>query len=190
MTDAIVVSLRHRMLGILVCSGAENNAYQLLAMKYTSYTWTSAAGWATPRVETSGRLRYSPPEAVADLSLLPHPPQLTTVTSAADIWSIGVIAFELLTHERVFSPDATDEEVIWTLHGHRLPWETAVQGHAERCQKLRGLKSAVLACLSRDASRRPTAAALLASFGRMFDSMKTQGTFASSKLARDRSHTW
>jgi serine/threonine protein kinase len=136
-----------------------------------------------PRVNSSGRLRYSPPEAVADPSQPLHPPQLTAVTSAADIWAIGVIAFELLTHERVFSTAEADEEIFGALHGHRLPWEAAVEGHVERCQKLRGLKSPVLACLSRDASRRPTAAALLASFGCMFDSMKTQGTVGSSKLA-------
>jgi hypothetical protein len=100
-----------------------------------------------------------------------------------------VIAFELLTHERVFSTATTDEEIISALHGHRLPWEAAVQGHVERCQQLRGLKSAVLACLSRDASRRPTAAALLASFGRMFDSMKTQSSVGSSKQAPDRSRS-
>jgi serine/threonine protein kinase len=128
-------------------------------------------------VKHSGWLRYCAPEAVANpsLQLIQQPP--TTVSSAVDIWAIGVIAFELLTNTRVFSPAATDEEIMAALRGRSLPWEVGAEGHAECCEKLRGLKRAVLACLDREPSRRPTAASLLSSWEHIFDSMKTQGTF-------------
>jgi serine/threonine protein kinase len=136
----------------------------------------SVAGSVVPLVKQSGRLRYCAPESVPDpfLPLNQQPP--STVTGAADIWSIGVIAFELLTNERAFSPNATDEEIIASLWGHALPWE-AGSGREERCEKLRGLKRAVLACLDRDVYKRPSAAAMLSSLEHMFDSMRTQGTF-------------
>jgi serine/threonine protein kinase len=136
----------------------------------------SVAGSAVPLVKQLGRLRYCAPETVPDPSLPLNQQPPTTVTGAADIWSIGVIAFELLTNERVFSASATDEDIIASLRGHALPWEAGA-GREERYEKLRGLKRAVLACLDRDVSKRPSAAALLASLEHMFDSMKTQGTF-------------
>jgi serine/threonine protein kinase len=131
-------------------------------------------------VENSSRLRYCAPEIAIDPSK-PLPP--TTVTSAADMWGIGVIAFELLTNERVFPTEASDAEIISALRGHALPWEAAAPGREGRCEKLRGLKRAVLACLDRDPSRRPTAESLLASWEHMYDSMKTLSTVEATRAA-------
>ena len=126
-----------------------------------------------------GRLRYCAPEVVADPSLPLEQQPSTVVTRAADIWAVGVIAFELLTQERVFPPEATVEDVVCALRGAGLPWERG----AVRCARLRGLRGAVLACLARDPARRPSAAALLASWEHLFDSMKTNGTFATTRTA-------
>ena len=96
---------------------------------------------------------------------------------------MGVIAFELLTQERVFPLEATDEDVVSAVQGRRLPWEAGVAGQAARCTKLRGLRGAVLACLEREAGRRPSAGALLASWEHVFDSMKTRGTFDNTRTS-------
>lgn len=125
----------------------------------------------------TSRLRYCAPEVLADpaLPLEQQPPR--AVSGAVDIWAIGVIAFELLGKERVFPPEATDETIIAALRGQALPWAAGVDRQAERCQKLRGLKRVVLACLERDESKFPSAEALLSSWEHVFDNMKTQGTF-------------
>lgn len=138
------------------------------------------AGSAAPPVNYANRLRYCAPEAVADaaLPLEQQPPVL--VDCAADIWAIGVIAFELLTEERIFPPEATAEDMMGELRGRGLPWEAGVSGQANRRKKLCGLKRTVMACLERDASKRPSAQSLLSSWETSFDTMKTQGTFDSS----------
>lgn len=129
----------------------------------------------------TNRLRYCAPELLADPAqpLVHQPP--VAVSGAADIWAVGVIAFELLTNERVFASDTTDAEIVAALRGNALPWEAGVPGQEERCSKLRGLRRAVLACLSRDVYSRPNATALLSSWEYMFDSMKTSGTFDSTR---------
>ena len=69
-----------------------------------------------------------------------------------DIWAIGVIAFELLTGERVFpvvaaeSQEACDERVKAGIAGRLpLPWEPKAEGCSERLAKMRGLKRTVRA---------------------------------------------
>ena len=125
----------------------------------------------------ASRLRYCASEAVADPAQAPEQQPPRTVGAAEDIWAIGAIAFELLTQERVFPPDATDDSMMGALRGGTLPWEAGVAGQAARCERLRGLRRAVLACLERDAAKRPSAESLLSSWESVFDSMKTQGTF-------------
>ena len=122
------------------------------------------------------------PEALADPSLPLEQQPPAAVSRAADIWAMGVIAFELLTQERVFPPEATDEDV-GALRGRGLPWEVSVAGQVARCTKLRGLRGAVLACLEREAARQPSAGALLASWEHVFDSMKTRGTFDNTRTS-------
>ena len=139
-----------------------------------------SAASAAPAVRNTWRLRYCAPEAVADPAFAQDQQPPRPVRGAADIWAIGVIAFELLTQERVFPPEATDESIMGVLRGRALPWEAGVEGQTERCGRLRGLRRAVMACLERDPLKRPSAESLLSSWEHVFDSMKTQGTFAAS----------
>ena len=101
--------------------------------------------------------------------------------SAVDIWSIGVIAFELLTGERAFPRHSVgadaDQAVQDAIAGRTLlPWEGPSADTAERLKKLRGLRRTVLRCLDRDPAKRPTALSLLSSWDHTFDNMQTRGT--------------
>ena len=92
-------------------------------------------------------LKYAAPETIAALEA---GCRTIHVDAAVDIWAIGVIAFELLTGERVFpvrageSQEACDERVKAGIAGRLpLPWEPNSEGKDERLLKMRGLKRTV-----------------------------------------------
>lgn len=129
-------------------------------------------------------LKYSPPEVAVAIEAGSKSIQ---VDSAIDIWAVGVIAFELLTGERVFNhvgvdPASARLEILAALAGrHQLPWERA--DAAQRLSKLRGLRRTVMRCLSRHPSQRPSARALVQSWEKTFDNMllRDTNTFTKSK---------
>lgn len=109
----------------------------------------------------------------------------TTVRAdaAVDVWALGIVAFELLTRSRVFAPfEAPAGAIMDALAGRReLPWEGPQRG--ELLRELRGLRRSVLACLDRDAARRPSSAAVLGSWHGLFE-RHTGGTRAEFAEAR------
>ena len=103
---------------------------------------------------------------------------------AADIWALGLLAFELLINERVFPPDTAPETIrAALLGGAPLPWEAGAEGAKERWQKLRGLRRVVLSCLARDPDARPSTNSLMQSWMHVFDVEQTGGTFAPAAVA-------
>jgi serine/threonine protein kinase len=101
------------------------------------------------------------------------------VSAEADVWGIGIIAWELLTSERVFPPGLEAAAVIETLLGDRqLPWEAAVR----LVPRLRVLRRSVLMCLSRKPRERPTSRELLGAWNGVFESLTgtTRDAFAGS----------
>ena len=104
------------------------------------------------------------------------------MSGAADIWAVGVIAFELLTGERAFPTHdmsaAESESIAQEAIAGRalLPWEGPTEAVQQRLGKLRGLKRTVMRCLDRRPANRPTAAALASSWDHTFDHMQTRGT--------------
>lgn len=189
-------------------------------------------------VDTSNvdRLMYSPPETLLPTTPLglvsnPAPHPQVHVSPAADMWAVGVIAYELLTNERIFAPDTSAREILSAILGANygavnentatssskgtmsdttrttstsatsrgaaggvsvrggLPWEAHVRGSEERNARLRGLRGLVLACLERDETKRPTSEQLIAALEHAFDSMFTQGTFATRGRDATRAHT-
>ena len=108
---------------------------------------------------------YSSPEVA-----LAREAGATTVeaSEAADMWALGLISFELLTGSPVLSGAMMERETMTDLLCGRLPlpWE-------ER-RSLAGLKSAVMACLQRDPTRRPSAAGVRQSWRRLFEQQFTE----------------
>ena len=130
---------------------------------------TLHAGDSKPLAYT---LNYAPPEVVrakerGDTHLV--------VAEAADVWALGLIAFELLVGVQAFEM-MTTTDIVEGLCGRRpLLWEEAGPDAAARLAKLGVLKRTVLACLQRDPSRRPTAGDLRWSWERMFQQQTATG---------------
>jgi serine/threonine protein kinase len=97
------------------------------------------------------------------------------VSEAADMWALGVIAFELLTGQRTFPFGTTKHQVFDQISGRSpLPWEDPA-GYTQRAAALRGLRRSVMLCLSRDPAQRPSAERLLVAWNHMFDSFSSVG---------------
>lgn len=101
-----------------------------------------------------------------------------TVDAATDVWSLGLIAFELLTGERVFGPQTTADEIRAAISGRTpMPWEDPERAPA-LLRKLRILRRTVMQCLSRDAAARPSAAEVLGAWNGLFESATASASAA------------
>jgi serine/threonine protein kinase len=112
------------------------------------------------------------------------------VHPSTDIWSLGVLAFELLSHVRdpnrarspspgveprspqrivsVYGPDGSGSgshpgRREWPLADF-LPWEGMSEAAEEARQQLGLLRRVVLDCVNRDCAQRPSAEKVLAAF--------------------------
>ncbi|KAK3268131.1 hypothetical protein CYMTET_23350, partial [Cymbomonas tetramitiformis] len=122
-------------------------------------------------------LRYAAPEVIR-AALEGH--EVAAREPAADLWSAGVMMFELYTGRRLFGEEVADEEVVKQLYGTA---ELAVKGLA-MCE----VGAARLICdklLVKEASERWPAEKVLSSsfFKRMDDTTKMSS--ASRELAKD-----
>jgi serine/threonine protein kinase len=99
-------------------------------------------------------LAYAPPEVVLAVEAGRH----VTVAPEHDMWALGVIVFECVTRTRVC---ISVEKIQSCAHGwSTYPWEepSVAQPPAWRASRLRSM---VFPFLARDATLRPSAAALL-----------------------------
>jgi serine/threonine protein kinase len=144
---------------------------------------------------TKSRLLFAGQEEDVAYSLQYTAPEIMLAlqqgATAADMWSMGVIAWELLTGEHVCLPGASFEIIANVLTGvTKLPWEC--EESAERlAPRLRVLRRSVLQCLSRDPSDRPTSRELLGAWNGMFESLTgtTRGQFAYVKKEAELAQT-
>jgi serine/threonine protein kinase len=94
--------------------------------------------------------------------------------TAVDMWALGVIAFEMLTQQRAFGPQASAEEMIARTAGEApLPWEDPSSAAQAKLRELRVLKRMVMLCLDRNPAQRPTSEHVLQSWNQLFDSTRT-----------------
>jgi serine/threonine protein kinase len=95
------------------------------------------------------------------------------IEPAADIWALGMVAYELLTRTRAFPSGMDQDEICDQITGKApLPWENEATKR-DKLAKLKQLKPSVLRCLSRDPLDRPTAEQLHAAWIRTLDLVKT-----------------
>ena len=116
---------------------------------------------AGARGPLSYSLNYAAPEVIkADESGDPN----ATSSPAADVWSLGVVAFELLLLRRTFSPGTPEKDIRDRLSGRLpLPWEEVDP------VGLRTLRHSVLQCLSRAPAARPSAEATMTAWRNLLD---------------------
>lgn len=85
-------------------------------------------------------------------------------STAADIWSLGVLAFELLLLRRTFSPGTPEKDIRERISGRLpMPWEEVDP------VGLRTLRPSVLQCLSRAPAARPSAEATVTAWRNLLD---------------------
>jgi serine/threonine protein kinase len=143
-------------------------------------TRTMHADSVAPLPNNMTSLPYTAPEIIQNVQYTSGAGASAVATGAADVWALGVIAFELLTGERVFPEGTTPDAIRAALIGTApLPWCEGVEGGEEQRQRLRGLRRIVMPCLERSPSKRPTAEQLLQSWWHVFDEIATdwKGTF-------------
>ena len=97
---------------------------------------------------------------------------------AADMWALGVIAYELITNSRVFGVSENRKSALHKIIGRdSLPWEHP-DPEVNKLSKLRGLRGMILACLSRDASQRPASHELVNACDCCFAAIEVAGNMA------------
>ena len=86
------------------------------------------------------------------------------------MWAVGVIAYELMTGGSAFPMfEWMKGDVHEAALGKRAyPWEHSI-GTFRDLPQLRALKDPVLACLTRDPSKRPTSEQFLSQLNALFD---------------------
>jgi hypothetical protein len=113
-------------------------------------------------------LHYAAPEVVQAAE---RGERAAIVTGAADMWALGVIAFELLTSSRALPPELPADAAAASLLGRApLPWEAGNPGRLALLFRLQILRRSVLQLLSRDPDERPSSEVLLGAWNSLFES--------------------
>lgn len=98
----------------------------------------------------------------------------TKATAAADVWALGMIAFETLTSTVVFPPGSTEKQVRDRITGRLpLPWEESGPAGRDRVRALRGFRRSVMLCLDRSPAQRPRSTEVVTMWHNLFDGPTT-----------------
>lgn len=148
----------------------------------TSDLLTTQAGAAPSRAGEMASLAYSPGYAAPEVVATAEAGEARIrVAPSADVWALGVIAFELLTETRVASVDGDRAAFNDALMGRApLPWEESGPDAVARLRRLRRLRGSILQCLERDPAQRPSSRQVLESWNQMFDGFTTLASIGST----------
>jgi serine/threonine protein kinase len=120
-------------------------------------------------------VHYAAPEVIRAVA---NGQETMIASGALDMWSLGVVAVELLTGRRIFAPPMTETDAREQLLGNKpLPWEDPVL-QKDFLPNLKVLKRSVLKCLERDPVDRPSSRELLGAWNGLFESMTGTTTAA------------
>lgn len=123
---------------------------------------------------------YAAPEVLAAVH---HNCRLMIAKTSADMFPLGLIAYELLTGERVFPPGTAPADIKQQLLGHaRLPWERV--DATARLKMLQGFKRPILQCLERQPANRPTAAQVVRAWSNLFAQVTKESTSRTEPVPR------
>eukprot|EP00892_Ulva_mutabilis_P005644 jgi/Ulvmu1/3451/UM016_0071.1 len=140
------------------------------------HSWTLMDFGCATYAGTDVRLAFSPSYAPPEVAMAAERGARTIVAdAAADMWALGLMAFELLTGKAVFPPMTSTREGIWAqLCGRAvLPWEVGAPEQSANLAKLGVLKRAILQCLQRKPEDRPTAEKVLMHWRNLFEPSTT-----------------
>lgn len=115
---------------------------------------------------------YCPPETLSEVHA---GSTYVTAQRAADMWAVGVIAYELCINHPVFTPMLWPRAAVVqaALGLHPYPWEVKV-GSFSNLPELRALGRVVRACLSRNPAKRPSAEDFLRDLNHLYDERSAQ----------------
>jgi serine/threonine protein kinase len=114
-------------------------------------------------------LPYAAPEVVAAFEAGQH---TVAMHPAADVWALGLIAFEMLTGERIFAPFTEQQDILNAIAGRTaMPWEGVRR--PEFLRKLRIFRRHVLECLQRDPAQRPPIDVVVRGWEHLFQASTT-----------------
>jgi serine/threonine protein kinase len=145
----VAIALGHK------CSATELGLTEPTCLCFVVCTACYLAG------ETTGLsfpLNYAAPELLAAEKA---GEAAVTADPAADVWALGLVAFELLTARRAFAPGTPISSIRNAICGHvAAPWEAAGSGGSldrAAAARLRVVRLSIQKCLTRSQSDRPTA---------------------------------
>lgn len=98
----------------------------------------------------------------------------TKATAAADVWALGMLAFETLTSTVVFPSGTTAKQVRDRITGRLpLPWEEGGPAGRDCVRALRGFRRSVILCLDRNPAQRPRSTEVVTMWHSLFDGPTT-----------------
>lgn len=105
----------------MTCSKMANSDEFMLSSSHASKALFSA-DCVAPLPSSHNSLEYAAPEIIAGIK--PGVATCASATAAADMWALGMVAFELLTNEPLFAPGTAPKTIRAALAGRKpLPWE-------------------------------------------------------------------
>ena len=152
----------HGTVSALSTGAAQSTAALLGHVRCVREVAVTGARCAGTKAGLAFSLNYAAPEV---LEAQEAGARTIVAAPAADIWALGVVAYEILSRDRAFPLTCSSASIRAQIMGREeLPWE-----RPGRADVLRTAKHSVLQCLARVPSARPTAPQLAATWRNLLE---------------------